>query len=84
MLTDSTRKYLSRIVGLYDTKKTIMSFATVLCLIPKKFTGACKKREMDWQLVASYFTVKSTDIFYSVPHNHKKSNLYGTVMFPRL
>ena len=21
---------------------------------------------MDWQLVASYFTVKSTDIFYSV------------------
>ena len=28
------------------------------------FTGARKKkREMDWQLVASYFTVKSTDIF---------------------
>ena len=25
-----------------------------------------KKREMDWQLVASYFIVKSTDIFYSV------------------
>ena len=24
-----------------------------------------KKREMDWQLVASYFTVKSTDIFCS-------------------
>ena len=23
-------------------------------------------REMDWQLVASYFTVKSTDIFCSV------------------
>ena len=21
---------------------------------------------MDWQLIASYFTVKSTDIFYSV------------------
>ena len=21
---------------------------------------------MDWQLVASYFTIKSTDIFYSV------------------
>ena len=27
------------------------------------FTGACKKQEMDWQLFASYFTVKSTDIF---------------------
>ena len=31
------------------------------------FTGACKKYwEMDWQLVVSYFTVKSTDIFCSV------------------
>ena len=30
------------------------------------FTGALKeKREMDRQLVASYFTVKSTDIFCS-------------------
>ena len=30
------------------------------------FTGARKnKRGMDWQLVASYFTVKSTDIFCS-------------------
>ena len=32
----------------------------------KMFTGARrkkKKREMDWQLVACYFTVKSTDIF---------------------
>ena len=28
------------------------------------FTGARKKkREMDWQLVASYYTVKSIDIF---------------------
>ena len=31
------------------------------------FTGASKKkkkkREMDWQLVASYFTVKSMEIF---------------------
>ena len=26
---------------------------------------------MDWQLFASYFTVKSTDIFYSVFHNDK-------------
>ena len=25
-----------------------------------------KLREMDWQLVASYFTVKFTDSFYSV------------------
>ena len=30
------------------------------------FTGARKKREMDWQLVASYFTVKSKDMFCSV------------------
>ena len=30
----------------------------------KMFTGPGKKnREMDWQLVSSYFTVKSTDIF---------------------
>ena len=28
-----------------------------------------KKREMDWQLVATYFSVKSTDTFYSV---HKR------------
>ena len=28
---------------------------------------------MDWQLVASYFTVKSTDIFYSVAGRHYRS-----------
>ena len=72
MLTDSTRKYLCRIVGLYDEKKnkkkTIMYFATHLCLIPENVYGACKKeREMDWKLVASDFTVTSTDIFCSVP-----------------
>ena len=40
MLTDHTRKYLCRIVGLYDKKKTtIMSFATVLCLIPVNVYG---------------------------------------------
>ena len=39
MLTDSTRKYLCRIVGLYDKKKTIMSFATVLCLISENVYG---------------------------------------------
>ena len=41
----------------------------------KMFTGARKKkqqREMDWQLVASYFTVKSTDIFCSV-HSLKRA-----------
>ena len=38
MLTDSTRKYLRRIVGLYDKKK-IMSFATVLCLVPENVYG---------------------------------------------
>ena len=30
------------------------------------FTGDRKKREMDWQLVGGYFTVKSTDIFCSL------------------
>ena len=30
-----------------------------------KQTPEKKKREMDWQLVAKYFTVKSTDCFYS-------------------
>ena len=29
----------------------------------KKKKKKKKKREMDWQLVASYFTVKSTDTF---------------------
>ena len=45
MLTDSTREYLRRIVGLYDkTKKIIiMSFATVLCLIPENVFG-CSER----------------------------------------
>ena len=51
MLTDSTRKYLCRVVGLYD-KNTIMSFTTVPCLIPENIYGR----------LASYFTVKSTDI----------------------
>ena len=37
-LTDSTRKYLCRIIGLYD-KITIMSFTTVLCPIPENIYG---------------------------------------------
>ena len=52
----------------YMTKSNTCLFATVLCLIPENVFGRPlkknkKKREMDWQLVASYFTVKSTDIF---------------------
>ena len=49
MLSDSTRKHLCRIVGLYDKKKkkqkkkTIMSFATVLCLIPENVYGRLSK-----------------------------------------
>ena len=42
MLTDSTRKYLCRIVGLYGKIIIIiiiMSFATVLCLIPENVYG---------------------------------------------
>ena len=45
MLTDSTRKYLCRIVGLYDKKKPIMimSFVAVLCLISENFYGRLYK-----------------------------------------
>ena len=37
--TDSSRKYLCRIVGMYDRKEKIMSFATVLCLVPENVYG---------------------------------------------
>ena len=40
MLTDSTRKYLCRLVGLYEKN---MSFATVLCLIPENVYGGLSK-----------------------------------------
>ena len=49
MLTDITQKYLCRIVALYDThththkKKSIMSFATVLCQIPENVYGRLLK-----------------------------------------
>ena len=39
MLTDSTRKYLCKVEGLYDQKQ-YMSFATVLCLIPENVLRA--------------------------------------------
>ena len=53
MLTDSTRKYLCRIEGIYDQKKC-MYFATVLCLIPENvYDRLCKNRQLD----ARYFTV---------------------------
>ena len=42
------------IVGLYD-KRTIMSFAAVLCLIPENVTGACKKNNGKW--TGSWFPV---------------------------
>ena len=74
MLADNTRKYLLGFKG-YMTKSNTCLFATVLCLIPENVYGRPpppppkkkkkkkkKKREMDWQLVASYFTVKSTDM----------------------
>ena len=54
------------------TKINTCLLATVLCLIPEMFTGARKKkqkkREMDRKLVASYFTVKPTDIFCTDVH----------------
>ena len=61
------------------TKSNTCLFATVLCLIPENVYGRpLKKQEMDWHLVASYFTVTSTDIFavYS-PHRKKKPNQTG-------
>ena len=49
------------------TKKQSCPLVSFCAGFLKMFTGACKKyREIDWQLVASYFTVKSTNIFYSV------------------
>ena len=57
------------------TKSNTCLFATVLYLIRETVYGRQKKKkkkkgggggmEMDWQLVASYLTVKSTDIFCS-------------------
>ena len=70
MLTDNTRKNLLGLKG-YTTKSNTCLFAKVLCLIPENVYGRplkkAKKREMDWRLVANYFTIKSTDIFCSVP-----------------
>ena len=46
------------------TKSNTCLFATLLCPFPENDYGRpYKKREMDWQLVASYFTIKPTDIF---------------------
>ena len=48
----------NRIVGLYDKNNNVLCYRSV------PDSGACKKQqEKDWQLVASYFTVKSTDFF---------------------
>ena len=42
MVTDSTRKYLCKVEGLYDQKQ-YMSFATILCLIPENVLRAPMK-----------------------------------------
>ena len=65
MLTDSTRKYLSRTVGLYDKKKTIMSFDTVLCLIPKKCLRAPVENNGNW-------TAAGCQLFYR--------KIYGNIL----
>ena len=65
MLTDNTRKYFLGFKG-YMTKSNTCLFATVLCLVPENVYGRRKKREMGWQQAATYFTIKSTDIFCSV------------------
>ena len=50
-----------------------MTKVTAVLFYPAVSAGSCKclqapvkNREMDWQLVASYITVKSTDSFYSL------------------
>ena len=53
------------------TKKKKKKNNNVLCYrsVPdsrKCLQAPVKKREMDWQLVTIYFTVKSMDIFYIV------------------
>ena len=59
MLTDSTRKCLRRIVGLYEKKKkTIMSFATGLCLIPENVYG----RQLFYRKIYGYFFTCSVEI----------------------
>ena len=64
MLTDNTWKYLLGFRAIWS--KAMHVFLLPYCAwFVKMFTGARKKWKMDWQLVASYFTVKSTDIFCS-------------------
>ena len=78
MLTDNTLEYLLGFKG-YMTKSNICLFATVLCLIPENVYGCPlkkNKREMDWQLVASYFIVKHTDIFAVYMYNHNAPLIY--------
>ena len=65
MLTDSTRKYLCRVEGLYDKNNTLSLLPYCACFL-NMFTGACKITENKLELVASYFTVKSTDFFFAV------------------
>ena len=65
-------------------KTKIMSFATVLCLIPENVYGRLQKKnnsgwEMDWQLVASYFTVKSMDILQCINDTLISSNCWQTL-----
>ena len=48
-------------------------------------TGARKKREMDWKLVASFFTVTSMDIFCGVVAGYftikSKKNIFLLSLF---
>ena len=62
MVTDSTRKYLCRVEGLYDQKQ-YMSFATVLCLIPENvYERLYKKTGNGLAAGCHYFTAKFIDI----------------------
>ena len=66
MLTDSTRKYLCKIVGLYD-KKTIMSFATVLCLIPENGNGLAAGCQLFYRKIYGYFLQHVLQFPFSCP-----------------
>ena len=67
MVAERARTYCYSVKKPYGRNTTL--YSTLLCVItPAKIYGRPKKqREMDWQLVASYFTIKFTFV-YSVKY----------------
>ena len=78
MLTNNTRKYHLGFRAIWP-KAMHVSLLPYCAWFMKMFTGARRKktkREMDWQLVACYFTVKSKDIFCNARRPvHRKKQL---------